>query len=294
MRLVSVSSEDGDRAGALFGDRVADVGDLLRLEHRVSMREVFAGGTAVLEALLRADLTGVELVPLDGLMLGPPLRNPGKVVAIGLNYADHAAEGKVAVPSEPLVFAKFPSAIIGPGDPIRWDRSLTDAVDYEAELAVVIGQTARRIDPATALDHVFGYMCLNDVSARDLQFGDGQWVRGKSLDTFCPIGPWLVTADEIPDPQALRISCSVSGQMLQEASTADMFFGVAELIARLSAAFTLEPGDIIATGTPPGVGWFRDPPKLLRDGDEVVVSIERIGELRNPVVVTGTRREATG
>jgi 2-keto-4-pentenoate hydratase/2-oxohepta-3-ene-1,7-dioic acid hydratase in catechol pathway len=166
------------------------------------------------------------------------LAHPGKIVAIGLNYADHAAEGGAQVPSEPLVFAKFASSLVGPGMPITWDCRLTDAVDYEAELAVIIGRTARHVSQENALEHVFGYTCLNDVSARDLQFADGQWVRGKSLDSFCPLGPWIVTADEIPDPQQLEISCVVSGELLQRANTADMFFPVAELIARLSRAFT--------------------------------------------------------
>jgi len=215
-----------------------------------------------------------------------PLPAPPKIVAIGLNYVDHAAEARAALPTEPLVFAKFPSAIVGPGDPITWDSSLTTGVDFEAELGVVIGRTARRVSPERALDHVFAYTCLNDVSARDLQFADGQWVRGKSLDSFCPLGPWLVTVDEVPDPQSLAISCEVSGEVLQTGSTADMIFGVAELIARLSRSFSLEPGDLIATGTPPGVGWYRDPRRLLRDGDVVVVSIERIGRLINPVSVS--------
>jgi len=185
------------------------------------------------------------------------------------------------VPKAPLVFAKFPSTVIGPGADISWDRSLTDQVDYEAELGVVIGRRARNVSEAEALDHVFGYTCVNDVSARDLQFGDGQWVRGKSLDTFCPIGPWLVTADEIPDPQALRIECLVNGETLQSSTTANMFFGVRQIIAHCSRAFTLEPGDVIATGTPSGVGVYKNPKRFLHDGDEVTIRIERIGDLTN-------------
>jgi len=233
-----------------------------------------------LEAYAAAPGRGLALADVR---LTAPLRRPAKVVAVGVNYADHAAEGNVALPAEPLLFTKFSSSIIGPGDPITWDPALTDAVDYEAELAVVIGRLARNVPLDAALDHVFGYTCLNDVSARDLQFGDGQWVRGKSLDTFCPVGPWIVTADEIPDPQALTVECEVSGEILQSASTADMIFGVAELVSRISRSFTLEPGDLIATGTPPGVGYFREPQRLLRNGDEVVVRIGAVGELRNPV-----------
>ena len=194
----------------------------------------------------------------------------------------------MATPREPLVFAKFPSSIVGPNDAIAWDRGLTDAVDYEAELAVLIGRSAWRVPVERALDHVFGYSCLDDVSARDLQFADGQWVRAKSLDTFCPIGPWIVTADEVADSQALGIRCIVGGEALQDGTTADMIFSVAELIGRLSHAFRLEPGDVIATGTPSGVGWFREPRRMLQDGDEVIVEIDGIGRLRNPVEVTGT------
>jgi len=233
-----------------------------------------------LEAYAAAPGPGLALADVR---LDAPLRRPAKIVAVGLNYADHAAEGNVSLPAEPLVFTKFPSSIIGPREPITWDTALTDAVDYEAELAVVIGRRARNVSVDAALGHVFGYTCLNDISARDLQFGDGQWVRGKSLDTFCPVGPWIVTAHEIPDPQSLAIECEVSGEVLQSASTADMIFGVADLIARLSRSFTLEPGDLIATGTPPGVGYFREPQRLLRNGDEVVVRIGGIGELRNPI-----------
>lgn len=211
----------------------------------------------------------------------PPVRAPEKIVAIGLNYAEHAAEGGHDVPKDPVVFAKFPSSLIGHGDVVEWDPAITSQVDYEAELAVVIGTAARRVSEADALGHVLGYTCLNDVSARDLQRDDGQWVRAKSLDTFCPMGPWLVTPDEIPDPQALTLRCRVSGQVRQEAGTADMIFPVRELIARLSRAFTLRPGDVIATGTPPGVGAASTPPRLLRDGDVVEVEIDGIGTLRN-------------
>jgi 2-keto-4-pentenoate hydratase/2-oxohepta-3-ene-1,7-dioic acid hydratase in catechol pathway len=210
-----------------------------------------------------------------------PVPRPGKVVAIGRNYRDHTAEEGVDAPRDPLIFAKWPSSVVGPDADVRWDPSLTQQVDYEAELAVVIGRTARRVAEADALDHVLGYTCLNDVSARDLQFGDGQWTRGKSLDTFCPMGPALVTADEIPDPQALAIECLVNGRVMQRANTADMYFGVAAIISHCSWAFTLEPGDVIATGTPGGVGIFRDPPVLLADGDVVTVAIEGIGRLQN-------------
>ena len=253
------------------------------------------GGPATMDALLADGLEALAALraaadpdrivrdgrPLEGVELLAPVPRPGKVVAIGRNYRDHAAEEGVAAPTAPLIFGKWPSCVIGPGAQIRWDPALTGQVDYEAELAVVIGRTARRVSEADALEYVLGYTCLNDVSARDLQFGDGQWARGKSLDTFCPMGPILVTADEIPDPQSLAISCQVAGRTLQQATTGDMYFGVAAIISHCSQAFRLEPGDVIATGTPGGVGIFRDPPILLGDGDEVVVEIERIGRLVN-------------
>ena len=205
---------------------------------------------------------------------------PGKIVCVGLNYRDHAAEGGQDLPKAPLLFAKWPNTLIGDGDPVVLPPESTQ-VDYEAELGVVIGAKAKRVSERDALDHVAGYICVNDVSARDLQFADGQWTRGKSPDTFCPVGPRLVPREEIADPQALAIRCLVNGKALQDSSTAQMIFSVAEIIAYTSQIITLEPGDLIATGTPAGVGVFRDPPVLLGDGDEVVVEIEGIGRLVN-------------
>jgi 2-keto-4-pentenoate hydratase/2-oxohepta-3-ene-1,7-dioic acid hydratase in catechol pathway len=189
--------------------------------------------------------------------------------------------------------------VTGPGAEIRWDPELTSQVDYEAELAVIIGRRARNVAVSDALDHVLGYTCLNDVSARDLQFGDGQWTRGKSLDTFCPMGPALVTADEVGDPGDLAIRCTVNGEPVQDARTSAMYFGVAEIISFCSTSFTLEPGDVIATGTPGGVGVFRDPPRFLADGDRIVVEIERIGRLENvcrhaPAGARAATRDAAG
>lgn len=221
--------------------------------------------------------------PVDTKDFAAPISNPSKIVAIGLNYLDHASESKMDVPDTPLVFAKFSSSIISATDPIKIPVDLTSEVDYEVELAVVIGKRAKNISTEEALSHVFGYTVLNDVSARDLQFSDKQWVRGKSLDTFCPLGPVIVTADEITDPQNLEIECSVNGKTLQKASTKDMVFGVADLVSRLSHSFTLEPGDIIASGTPQGVGFSRKPPIYLTPGDTVRTWISGIGELNNPV-----------
>jgi 5-carboxymethyl-2-hydroxymuconate isomerase len=209
---------------------------------------------------------------------------PGKIVAIGLNYLDHIRESGLDRPERPLVFAKFPSSVIGGDAPIRLPLELTQRVDWEVELAAVIGKRARNVAPEEALDHVFGYTVANDVSARDLQFGDGQWVRGKSLDSFCPLGPVLVTADEVPDPQALHLVCRVNGEVVQDATTDLMVFGVAELISFCSHSFTLEPGDVLLTGTPWGCGEFMDPKRSLAPGDVVECEIEGIGVLRNPVV----------
>jgi 2-keto-4-pentenoate hydratase/2-oxohepta-3-ene-1,7-dioic acid hydratase in catechol pathway len=243
---------------------------------------------ALAEGVDLAGLTPVgEASPLASWTLDAPVSAPGKILAIGLNYADHAREGGLEPPAAPITFVKTLNSLIGPDAPIRYSTSDSTQVDYEAELAVVIGRTARRVSEAEALDAVFGYTACNDVSARDAQFGDGQWVRGKSFDTFCPLGPWIVTADEIPDPQALGISCRVNGTTLQDSTTAEMIFGVAELISYLSRVMTLEPGDVIATGTPVGVGFARTPPVYLLDGDVVEVEIERIGVLRNPVAVDG-------
>ena len=206
---------------------------------------------------------------------------------MGRNYHEHAAEEGKTAPADPVVFAKFPNALVGDRADIVWRAADTGQVDYEAELAVVIGRTARDVPVSEALDHVLGYTCLNDVSARDLQFGDGQWVRGKSLDTFCPTGPWIVTRDELPDPGSLRIRCLVNDEILQDAGTSQMVHDVPDLIAFCSRFMTLEPGDIIATGTPGGVGVFREPPRFLRDGDEVVVDIDGVGRLVNRCRVIG-------
>lgn len=222
-----------------------------------------------------------ETVSLDKVELLPPIPNPTKVICIGLNYGDYARAGNLTPPTRPLVFAKFPSALIGDGREIVWSPKLATQVDYEAELVVVIGKPARNVPKKDALSYIFGYTCGNDISARDLQNSDVQWVRSKSLDTFAPLGPWLVTADEIPDPQNLAIRCTVNDKVVQESSTREMIFGVASLIEFLTQSFTLVPGDLIFSGTPAGVGAFRNPPLFLGDGDRVVVEVQGIGRLAN-------------
>jgi 2-keto-4-pentenoate hydratase/2-oxohepta-3-ene-1,7-dioic acid hydratase in catechol pathway len=226
----------------------------------------------------RGELVG----SLNELVLLPPV-TPSAIVCVGLNYRDHAKEAGLPLPEAPLLFAKLTSAILAPGASIRIPRHLSTQIDYEAELAVVIGRTTSRVPVEQSLDHVFGYTCFNDVSARDLQSADGQWTRAKSIDTFGPIGPVIVTADEIPDPHALSIRCVVNDVLVQDGKTSDMVFGVAELISYISQAITLEAGDVIATGTPHGVGVARVPQLFLRAGDVVEVEISGIGVLRNGV-----------
>ena len=220
-------------------------------------------------------------VSLDGVKWAPSVPRPSKIIALGLNYRDHAEESKGKIPEAPLVFAKFPNSLIGHNDEITWDMNVTMKVDFEAELAVIIGKSIYDCPESEAMDAVFGYTCANDVSARDLQFGDGQWVRGKSLDSFCPLGPWVVTADELPDPHSLKIRCILNGRLMQDSHTGSMIFKLPSLISFLSRHFTLFPGDIILTGTPSAVGAFREPSVYMKDGDEVGVEIERVGRLVN-------------
>ncbi|WP_375551986.1 fumarylacetoacetate hydrolase family protein [Rhodophyticola porphyridii] len=241
-----------------------------------------------------ADLGGDALTRLDGFTadgpvvggnprLGPPVAGTGKIVCIGLNYADHAAETGATPPPEPLIFMKATSAITGPTDTIYIPRG-SAKTDWEVELGVVIGRPAKHVEEADALAHVAGYVAVNDVSERDYQkHRAGQWTKGKSCDSFAPLGPWLVTPDEIGDPQALGLRLSVNGQLRQDGSTRHMIFGVARLISYLSGFFTLHPGDIIATGTPPGVGAGMSPPRFLAPGDEVVLEIDGLGQQRMQV-----------
>jgi 2-keto-4-pentenoate hydratase/2-oxohepta-3-ene-1,7-dioic acid hydratase in catechol pathway len=291
MRLVSYAAQDGaSHLGALTEHGVVELSAAaqeLSLPH-----EIFASMSSWLEAgaarlvdtakLAVASLASAR--PLSDVRLLPPVPRPGKIVAIGLNYRDHSIEsGAAAPPKSPIIFAKFPNSIAGPEDSIVIPTGNPN-VDYEAELAVVIGRRGKAIPTARAFEYIAGYMPLNDVSARVWQFADKQWVRGKSCDTFCPTGPHLTTRDEIPDPHTLAIRARVNGITMQDSHTGKMIFRVPELIEFISASITLEPGDIIATGTPEGVGAFRKPPVFLKSGDVVEVEIEELGVLRNPVV----------
>ena len=223
-----------------------------------------------------------------GATVLPPVR-PRNFICIGLNYLDHARESNMELPARPLLFAKTANAIAGHGHRVPVPHGAAQ-LDYEAELAVVIGKTCRRATVENALDFVAGYTCANDVSARDFQFADGQWYRGKSCDGFGPLGPWLVTKSEIPDPRAVAVRCRLNGKIMQDSTTANLIFGIAELIAFVSNSITLEPGDVISTGTPPGVGFARKPPVYLQAGDTVEVEIPKIGVLRNFIGEEATAR----
>ena len=214
-----------------------------------------------------------------------PVPRPGKLICIGLNYRDHAAESNMPIPERPVIFSKFSTCVIAPGEPVVIPPT-SQQVDYEAELAVVIGRRAKNVKASRALDYVLGYTAFNDVSARDFQFADGQWQRGKSCDTFAPMGQTIVTTDQISDPHKLSIKLVLNGQTMQDSNTDQLIFGVPELIEFLTESITLEPGDVIATGTPPGVGFARKPPVFLKPGDKMEVLIEGIGGLSNPVVAS--------
>jgi 2,4-diketo-3-deoxy-L-fuconate hydrolase len=264
MRLVSYEGPAGPAFGRLEGDNVVPLG--------LSLVAYLAGAP---------EIPGAPL-PLAAVSLRAPVPQPGKIICIGLNYRDHAQESGQPLPDEPVLFAKFANSVVGSGEAIVIP-SVTQKVDYEAELCVVMGRVARDVPVAEALSYVAGYTCANDISARDLQFRSGQWTRGKTVDTFLPTGPWLVTADEIPDPQMLGMRCLLNGEVMQQSNTGQMVFGVAELVSFISQTMTLEPGDLIATGTPSGVGYARNPPIYLRPGDTVTVEIDSIGALVNPV-----------
>jgi 2-keto-4-pentenoate hydratase/2-oxohepta-3-ene-1,7-dioic acid hydratase in catechol pathway len=263
MKWVKFEREGRQRYGFLEGDTIRTT------DHQWA--DVLAGKAA--------SPTGA--VARDEVRLLNPVEQPGKIVCVGLNYMDHIREAKATPPKQPLLFAKFASSLNDPGGDITWSPTLTREVDFEAELAVVLGKPCRHIDEEGALTYVAGYTAANDVSARDIQMGDGQWVRGKSLDTFCPLGPAFVTADEIPDPQALAIRTLVNETVMQDSSTGQMIFSVAQLIAFCSQAFTWQPGDVLLTGTPHGTILGRDPKAYLKNGDRIVVEVEGIGRLEN-------------
>src|SRR5213593_3499759 len=309
MKLAQFTRQNSDqrRLGMLIGDVVCEVAELARavddaggktaewlLAVSSTLEVVRRGSTAIdelqslfdgnrREATKRGALTGHRL---DGINFLPAV-NASKVLAIGRNYIDHAIEGGAEPPKAPLIFNKLPNSLNAHEAPIVLP-SVGTKIDYEAELAVVIGKRAKQVSEAEALDHVFGYTLINDVTARDLQRGDGQWTRGKGLDTFAPMGPFITTRDEISDVQNLKIEGLLNGEVVQSSNTAKMIFKVAYLISYISQGITLEPGDVIATGTPEGVGFFREPPVTLKAGDVFEVRIENLGTLRNHVIAAAT------
>ncbi|MEE8365728.1 MAG: fumarylacetoacetate hydrolase family protein [Gammaproteobacteria bacterium] len=286
MKLITYASKgNAPQIGAIHNNRIINLHQASGGELPGNMRDFLelgdSGMAAAQDAI--ANATGGE--SLDSVKLMSPIGNPSKIVAIGLNYMDHVRESGIPVPEVAIMFCKFPNSIIGPGDDICWSKEITQKVDYEAELAIVIGRTARNVTEADAFDYIAGYTNCNDVSARDLQFDKGdQWIRGKSLDTFCPLGPWLVTRDEIPDPHNLSIKSILNGKVMQNSNTRELIFKIPFLIKYLSEAFTLLPGDVIATGTPSGVGAFRKPPIWMKHGDTISIEVDGLGQLSNPCV----------
>lgn len=273
--VVDASAYLLSRAEVASGQADLSVRALLQ-QGQQALKEVFAWAKPQFEARS-------GLLSLDALELGPPVPDPDKIICLGVNYREHAAEAQQELPAVPMFFAKFRNSLIGPTSPILLPRASTQ-VDYEGELAVIIGQRCKEVAEQEALQYVAGYTIMNDVSARDVQMQTSQWTAGKAVDTFAPMGPGIVLASSIPNPQTLTLTTRVNEQVVQHDTTANMVFSVASTIAFLSSLMTLEPGDIIATGTPSGVGFKRTPPLFLHDGDVVEVEIERIGRIRNPVI----------
>jgi acylpyruvate hydrolase len=290
MQLVSYRPhiDESWRAGVEHAGLVIDVGSLWHT-HEVTTKQLLAAGPATLEGIIKeaserfgAGSKGAGILQVAAIELGPPIPDPDKILCIGVNYADHANEAGLAQTEVPLFFGKYRNSLVGPASPILLPRA-SNQIDYEGELAVVIGTRCKEVTEQEAFQYVAGYSVFNDVSARDLQMQTSQYMAGKALDTFAPMGPGIVLASALPDPQDLLLTTRVNGQVVQHASTATMISSVARIISFLSSLMTLEPGDIIATGTPSGVGFKRTPPLFLKNGDVVEVEIEGIGRIRNPV-----------
>ena len=275
MKLVTYRLSNGATQAGVLND-----GEITPVPGHADVLSILQGGDSAMAAARSA---GGSTVALASVKLLAPIPRPPKIICVGLNYRDHAIESNMPIPTTPTIFCKFHTAVLAPGDAIVLPKISTQP-DYEAELAFVIGQGGRHIAAGDWERHVAGYMNLNDVSARDIQLATSQWVMGKTFDTFCPMGPALVTRDEIADPHNLDISLTIHGEVLQNSNTRELIFRIPELIAYLSSIFTLEPGDVVSTGTPSGVGFARKPPRYLKEGDDVVVRVAGLGELRNPVV----------
>lgn len=274
------------RPGVLDGQQVVDLAAAgLPVDETGDLLRIVRGGDAMLERVREAIHSGTRRAfDLADVMLTAPLWNPSKIIAVGLNYIDHCEEAKLPVPKEPVLFTKWPNSIIGPYDDLHWPENVTREVDYEVELGVVIGRRGRNIREEDALDYVCGYTVVNDVSARDLQFANAkQWDRGKSLDTFCPWGPWIVTRDEIKDPHNLTVRTVLNGREMQISNTKNLIFNIRQIIAYASQGTTLLPGDLIPTGTPFGVGFSRTPPVFLKHGDVCECEVEQVGKIVNKI-----------
>lgn len=287
MKLITFKDNKHYKVGALVsGDKIVDLTSLISDSSLIAAEVLtcFDLDSGFLDkAKTAVDADTSDTIDLSDIIVAASVPKPGKIICIGLNYRDHAEESGMAIPTKPVIFSKFSTCIIAPNEAIVVPDESTQT-DYEAELAVIIGRRAANVKHDDAINYVFGYANFNDVSARDFQFADAQWQRGKSCDTFAPIGPFVATTDEIADPDNLSIKFRLNGETMQDSNTKQMIFGVAELIEHLSRFFTLEPGDIIATGTPPGVGFARKPPIFLKNGDVAEVEIEGLGILSNPVI----------
>ena len=286
MKLLTFIVDGQVKPGVLDGDKVIDLSAAgLPVDATGDLMGIVRGGDAML-VQVRAALgsSSRREYPLDTVKLCAPLLHPSKIVAVGLNYIDHCKEANLPVPSEPVLFTKWPNSITGPYDDLHWPEGVTKEVDYEVELGVVIGKRGRDISEKDALDFVFGYTVVNDVSARDLQFANAkQWDRGKSLDTFCPWGPWIVTRDEIKNPHDLTVRTVLNGKEMQISNTKNLIFNIPQIIAYASQGTTLMPGDLIPTGTPFGVGFSRTPPVFLKHGDVCECEVQHIGKIVNKI-----------
>jgi 2-keto-4-pentenoate hydratase/2-oxohepta-3-ene-1,7-dioic acid hydratase in catechol pathway len=286
VKLLTFAVEGKGRPGVVKGDRVIDLAAAgLPTGQHGGLLQIARGGDAMLDRARKAmDDANAKSYALRDVKIQAPIRRPSKILAVGLNYIDHCKEANLPVPPEPVLFSKFTNSICGPYDDLSWPASVSKEVDYEVELGVVIGKRGRDIPEGDALSYVMGYTVVNDVSARDQQFANAkQWDRGKSFDTFCPYGPYIVTRDEIPDPHVLQVRTVLNGKEMQNSNTRNLIFNVNKIIAYASQGTTLEPGDLIPTGTPFGVGFSRKPPIYLKDGDVCECEVEKIGSIRNSV-----------
>jgi 2-keto-4-pentenoate hydratase/2-oxohepta-3-ene-1,7-dioic acid hydratase in catechol pathway len=290
LKLASYFRGNTVRPGIFEGRGIIDIQDAahatgVSMNDREMLRDITSiirGGRNAISLFsgMKGDYPTVDL---SSTRIAPPIPNPPKIIAAGMNFRDHAKELKSEIPATPIIFCKSSTSVAGPGDLIRWPGAVTKQVDIEVELAVVMAGHPREATRQGALDAIFGYTIINDVSARDIQFTDKQWFRAKSIDTFCPMGPWISTRDEIHDPQNLKMTSSVNGKIWQSSNTSEMIFGVVDLVLFSAQAMHLNPGDIIATGTPAGVGFSHNPQEFLKKGDVVTLEIEGLGALSNPV-----------